>query len=636
MVMRSAALRRLPQFSTDLDDECCAWNSALEEKLIRAGLLPDSTGHLMPVFQHVAVGKSTPESSVFFVSLAPVVQFCRLCCSCDRSILLFRQHSRYGGVWNHKFSYPEGVRNNVKSGIIISALVLLLPVSVQAGADGDATTKLVSELGRTVVQVDSGHDLSSGVLISRDGHVLTVAHGLKEQQTRVTIRLDGGKTRAAKVVSQNRSRDVALLKTIAEAGEVFPSVSSSKSGPIDGKQSLAFGFPARDGTTGASVVRLGKIVSHDARTIRSRCVLTAGDSGGPLFAVDGTLLGIHQRIGADRSVNLHLSISACSEALNPAFDIRKLTVAVTPFIDESRDFTISAAVASLMRSRTVEIVDSKSNVVARGTIVNSKMVVTKLSLLNPNEVVRVRTTDGEFFDVDRGQNSLPNDLAVLRVTGDSSWVDLPVIHAGDPESGNLVAGGTGDANAQFGIITRVAHNEEAVRPRLGCTVATISGSLVVEQISPDGAAADAHLQPEDKLLSISKHPTTQLPDVFDALRMYQPGDWVEFLFERNGQALVAFGQLRHPASGLLKRSEYLDGRSGELSRRRTSFSGMIQHDLPLAPSEMGGPLFSCTGELIGVNIARRARESVLAVPISVVMQLVESRAKSDSSGFHGD
>lgn len=39
--MRPAGQRKLRQFSTDLDDECCAWNSALIGKLIRAGLLPD-------------------------------------------------------------------------------------------------------------------------------------------------------------------------------------------------------------------------------------------------------------------------------------------------------------------------------------------------------------------------------------------------------------------------------------------------------------------------------------------------------------------------------------------------------------------------------------------------------------------
>lgn len=513
----------------------------------------------------------------------------------------------------------------MKPGIILSAL--LLPVPVQAGADSDVITKLVHELRRTVVQVDSGNDLSSGVLISREGHVLTVAHGLNEKQTRVAIRLDGGKTRDAKVVSQNRSRDVALLKMIAEDRDVFPSVSIAKSDTIDGTQSLAFGFPARDGTTQSVVVRLGKIVSHDTRTIRSRCALTAGDSGGPLFAIDGTLLGIHQRIGADRSVNLHLSIPACREALSPSLDIQTLSGTVTPPSDAPADFTMPAAVADLLRRQTVEIVDSKSNVVASGTVVNSKVIVTKLSLLKPDEVVRIRTTDGKFLDVDKVRESLLHDLAALRISGDKSLVEVPRISNKQPEFGNLVAGDFGDGDAEFGIISRIAHDEAAVKPRLGCTLVSAAGRLVVERISPDSAAEDAHLQPEDKLLSISRHSTTQLPHVFDALRIYQPGDWVDFQFERNGRTLAAYGQLQHPASELLKRSEYLDGRSGALSVRRTSFSGMIQHDLSLGPRQMGGPLFSCTGELIGVNIARRARESVLAMPINVVMQLMNSSVR---------
>ena len=34
---------------------------------------------------------------------------------------------------------------------------------------------------------------------------------------------------------------------------------------------------------------------------------------------------------------------------------------------------------------------------------------------------------------------------------------------------------------------------------------------------------------------------------------------------------------------------------------------------------MGGPLLSAEGKVIGVNIARRAREAVLAIPIEVLL-----------------
>jgi serine protease Do len=54
------------------------------------------------------------------------------------------------------------------------------------------------------------------------------------------------------------------------------------------------------------VVRLGRLVQTKPSTIQSDCNLIGGDSGGPLFDLNGRLIGIHSRVGITKEENLHV------------------------------------------------------------------------------------------------------------------------------------------------------------------------------------------------------------------------------------------------------------------------------------------------------------------------------------------
>lgn len=472
---------------------------------------------------------------------------------------------------------------------------------------------LVGTASQATVRLGSAADLSSGVIISADGYVLTVAHGLAPSETQVTVQFFDGGTAKAKIVYQNPTSDVALLKLVDAGKQTFGVLPLATEKLLYGTVVLAFGHPARDKTTTQAIARLGTVVSTHTNSIRSTCALTAGDSGGPLINANGRLVGINQRIGANRSTNLHLSIDACCAALKGTKNLRQLHL-VEP-INTTDAVPLPVLTPSHWQRHAVEILDDQQEVVAWGTAMNAHTVVTKLSRLKPNTAWQVRTADRVTQPCTLIGQHRANDLAVLRLT---TAIDVASVSIGAAtgQPGSLVYG---TAGGEPGIVARVAHAEPDARPRLGCTLFVAADGLVVEQISANSAATDAGLKPRDELLKLADQKTTDLAAVGQIMEPLQPGDWVSFHIRRSGTELVSFGQLRHPPAELLNRSEFLDGRSGELSARRSSFAVTLQHDLPLTAAQMGGPLLTADGRVIGINIARRAREAVLAVPIANVL-----------------
>jgi len=56
------------------------------------------------------------------------------------------------------------------------------------------------------------------------------------------------------------------------------------------------------------VTRVGRILRVKDDSIVTDCALIGGDSGGPLFDLDGRLIAVHSRIGNDVADNLHIPI----------------------------------------------------------------------------------------------------------------------------------------------------------------------------------------------------------------------------------------------------------------------------------------------------------------------------------------
>jgi len=143
----------------------------------------------------------------------------------------------------------------------------------------------------------------------------------------------------------------------------------------------------------------------------------------------------------------------------------------------------------------------------------------------------------------------------------------------------------------------------------------------VKEVGSDGTTATAGLLLGDVLTSINGQSLESLDDVARVLKSCQPGDWLKFEFTRDAQSHHGSARLQHDPGERFERTEFLNGRSGMISERRNGFVDTLQHDIPLFPNECGGPICDSSGNVVGITIARRARESSLAIPIERLLKI---------------
>ena len=139
--------------------------------------------------------------------------------------------------------------------------------------------------------------LGSGFIVSADGYVLTNAH-VVEDADEVTVRLTDQREFKAKVVGADRRSDIALLKIPAKD---LPVVNIGDSSKLEvGEWVVAIGSPF--GFTNS--VSQG-IVSAKGRSlpgedivpfIQTDVPVNPGNSGGPLFNMNGEVVGINSQI----------------------------------------------------------------------------------------------------------------------------------------------------------------------------------------------------------------------------------------------------------------------------------------------------------------------------------------------------
>ena len=175
--------------------------------------------------------------------------------------------------------------------------------------------KLTEQLMPATVNIQMGASQGSGVVVTEDGYILTAAHVIGKPNQRARIVFPDGRKFQAKTLGVNSGRiDSGMLKIINPKNKSFPYVQLGISETLKlGQWVMAIGHPGGIDESRGLVTRVGRIVSARENVIRTDCTLVGGDSGGPLFDMNGQLIGIHSRIGQRLSDNYHVPVDQYSD-----------------------------------------------------------------------------------------------------------------------------------------------------------------------------------------------------------------------------------------------------------------------------------------------------------------------------------
>jgi S1-C subfamily serine protease len=157
---------------------------------------------------------------------------------------------------------------------------------------------LIERIRPAVIAIGGG----SGVIISKDGWVLTNHHVAGDESKVWTIRLPGGRFYDARITGKDVIGDITVLKI--ETKDTLPFLPLGESDGVEvGDWALAMGNPwGYAGPQNMPTVSLG-IVSAVHRyqggygdAIQSDAPINPGNSGGPLINMKGEVIGINGRI----------------------------------------------------------------------------------------------------------------------------------------------------------------------------------------------------------------------------------------------------------------------------------------------------------------------------------------------------
>jgi serine protease Do len=151
----------------------------------------------------------------------------------------------------------------------------------------------------------------SGVIISADGYILTAGHVSGAPGRDVSIVMPDGSIVRGKTLGGNGTMDSGLVK-ITKPGK-YPFAPTGSSADLKKNDwCVVTGHPGGYKPGRSPVVRVGRILEIntrvDAQYLRTDCTIVGGDSGGPLFDMNGRVIGIHSRIGNNITHNLHVPI----------------------------------------------------------------------------------------------------------------------------------------------------------------------------------------------------------------------------------------------------------------------------------------------------------------------------------------
>lgn len=375
-------------------------------------------------------------------------------------------------------------------------------------------------------RTQEGQSLGSGFIISADGYVVTNNHVISAGSPNATVEsvkvtLADRREFTAKVVGRDPTSDLAVLKI---EGATFPFVRFGNSAQARvGDWVVAIGNPfGLGGSVTAGIISSVNRVTGNGpfdRFIQTDASINRGNSGGPLFDLQGNVIGINSQILSPTGGNVGIGFAIPAEQAKPIVDTLMkgrapqrgyLGVGIQP-IDED----LAGALG---------IERNKGELIAR---VEPGQAAERAGIRQGDVIVRVNNRD---VDPDNSlsylvANSAPGTRIPIELIRDGRRVNVTAT-VGTRPSDEELAGFQMDEQGQSPDGDAPGGQAPAATGALGLTVqpltpaiarsigvdATVRG-VVVAAVDPSSDAARKGLQRGDVILSVNRQPVATAADV---------------------------------------------------------------------------------------------------------------------------
>lgn len=163
---------------------------------------------------------------------------------------------------------------------------------------------------RTAIEQQQRTSLGSGVIVSREGHILT-NHHVVAGMDKIVVKLTDGRREPAQLIGSDEQTDIAVLKI--NAGDLEPLSFGDSDGVRVGQMVFAIGNPfgLQETVTQGIVSAKGRRAMRDSGVefIQTDVAVNQGNSGGPLVNLRGEIVGINSAIYSNSNEGGWLGIS---------------------------------------------------------------------------------------------------------------------------------------------------------------------------------------------------------------------------------------------------------------------------------------------------------------------------------------
>jgi serine protease Do len=170
--------------------------------------------------------------------------------------------------------------------------------------------RVIKQVLPAVVAVEIRGAAGSGVIVNREGLVLTAAHVVGRAGRRAWVELPDGRRLRGRSLGADHDVDAGMIQLDSPPADLPFAPVNSGGDLTPGDWVITLGQPGGITEDRAPPVRFGRVLFRGDGVLCTDCKLVGGDSGGPLFNMRGEVVGIHSSIGPMVTHNFHVPITA--------------------------------------------------------------------------------------------------------------------------------------------------------------------------------------------------------------------------------------------------------------------------------------------------------------------------------------